>query len=60
MVAGGRLIVDGCDFLAESKRQIHLEKGLKAAAITGCLLRGSDAIMNESGADVQIGMNTTQ
>ena len=37
------------------------EKGLTAAAITGCLLRGDKAVSdNNSGADVQMGLNTTQ
>ena len=55
---GGRLIVSGCEFM-EGKKQIVLEKGLTAATITGCLLRGKDAVVDESGADVQIGLNTT-
>ena len=59
--AGGRLLVNGCEFMAEGKPQIVLEKGLKAAAITGCLLRGDKAVSdNNSGADVQMGLNTTQ
>lgn len=56
---GGRLVVNGCEFM-EGKRQIVLEKGLKAATITGCLLRGEQAVEDSSGADVQIGLNTTQ
>ncbi len=56
---GGRLVVNGCEFM-EGKKQIVLEKGLKAATITGCLLRGERAVENSSGADVQIGLNTTQ
>lgn len=55
---GGRLVVNGCDFM-EGKRQILLEKGLAAAAITGCLLRGDGAISDSSGADVQIGLNAS-
>ena len=59
--AGGRLLVNGCEFMAEGKQQIVLEKGLKAAAITGCLLRGDKAVSdNNSGADVQMGLNTTR
>jgi hypothetical protein len=59
--AGGRLLVNGCEFMAEGRRQIVLEKGLTAAAITGCLLRGDKAVSdNNSDADVQMGLNTTQ
>ncbi len=57
--SGGRLVVNGCEFM-EGKKQIVLEKGLKAATITGCLLRGEQAVEDSSGADVQIGLNTTQ
>jgi hypothetical protein len=32
---------------------------LKAATITGCLLRGDGAISDSSGSDVQMGFNTT-
>ncbi len=55
---GGRLIVNACEFMTD-KKQIVLEKGLKAATITGCLLRGKDAIDDASGAEVQMGLNTT-
>jgi len=55
---GGRLNVNGCEFM-EGKKQIALEKGLTAATITGCLLRGKDAVVDKSGADVQIGLNAT-
>ena len=47
-------------FMDRGKKAIVLEKGLKAATITGCLLRGKDGIVNESEGDVQVGMNTTQ
>jgi len=56
---GGRLIVSACDFM-QSKKQIVLEKGLTAATITGCLFRGQDAVLDESGAAVQCGLNTPQ
>jgi hypothetical protein len=45
--------------MAESKRQIVLEKGLTAATITGCLLRGEEGIEDKSGADVKVGLNTS-
>jgi hypothetical protein len=57
---GGRLIVNGCEFMDAGKRQVVLKQGLTAATIFGCLLRGADGIIDNSGADVQIGMNTTQ
>jgi hypothetical protein len=56
--SGKRLIVSGCDFMDDAKRAIALEKGLQAASIFGCTFRHSDPIQNESGADVQIGLNT--
>ncbi len=55
---GGRLVVNGCEFMDEGKRAVVLEKGLKAATILGCTLRGSQAVTDQSGADVQIGLNT--
>jgi hypothetical protein len=56
--AGGRLVVNGCEFMASGKQAIKLEKGLKAAAIFGCTFRGPQAIEDQSGAEVQIGLNT--
>ena len=58
--AGGRLIVNGCEFMDEGKRAITLEKGLKAAAVFGCNFRGSNAVADQSGAEVQIGLNTNK
>jgi hypothetical protein len=58
--SGGRLIVNGCEFMDAGKRQVVLERGLAAATIYGCLLRGDNGIADESGADVQIGLNTTR
>jgi len=55
---GGRLIINGCEFADQGKRQIVLEKKLVAASITGCLLRGDQGIVNHSEGDVQIGLNT--
>ena len=55
---GGRMVVSGCDFMDEGKKQVILEKGVKAATITGCLLRGDGGVLDESGADVEIGLNT--
>lgn len=55
----GRLMVNGCEFMDKGNKQIVLEKGLTAATITGCLLRGDSGIIDNSSADVQIGFNTT-
>jgi hypothetical protein len=57
--AGGRLVVNGCEFMDEGKHAITLEKGLKAATVLGCTFRGGQAVTDQSGADVQIGLNTT-
>ena len=56
--AAGRLIVNGCEFMAGGKRAIILEKGLMAATIFGCAFRGLQPIEDQSGAEVQIGLNT--
>jgi hypothetical protein len=58
--SGGRLAVNACEFLAEGKQPIVLEKGLKAATISGCLFRGEKPVADGSGGDVQIGLNTTR
>jgi hypothetical protein len=57
--AGGRLVVNGCEFM-QDKPQILLEKGLTAATISSNLLRGDKAVTNNSDADVQIGLNSTR
>jgi Pectate lyase superfamily protein len=57
--AGGRLVVNGCEFRDDGKCAVVLEKGLKAATILGCTLRGPQAVVDQSGADVQIGLNTS-
>ena len=65
---GAKLLERGCavnneclGFLGrkEGKHAITLEKGLKAAAVLGCAFRGPQAISDQSGADVQIGLNTS-
>jgi len=58
--SGGRLIVNGCDFRDEGKLDLSLEPGLIAATVFGNLFRGADAVRDTSGADVQVGLNTTQ
>ncbi len=57
--SGKRLIVNGCEFMDDGKKSIILEKGLKAATISGCLFRRPDAVEDLSGAEVKIGMNTS-
>jgi hypothetical protein len=56
--SGGRLIVNGCEFMDVNKQAIFLDKGLQAATVFGCLLRGPDGIQDQSGAAVQAGLNT--
>jgi len=56
--SGRHLIVNGCEFMDGGKRAIILEKGLKAATVLGCTFRGPDAIADQSGGDVKIGLNT--
>jgi hypothetical protein len=56
--AGGRLAVTACEFMAEGKQPIVLEKGLQAATVSGCLFRHERPIIDNSGGDVQAGLNT--
>ena len=55
----GRLVVNGCEFMDGGKRAIILEKGLEAATILGCMFRAPQAVLDQSGADVQTGLNTS-
>jgi hypothetical protein len=57
--AAGRLTVNGCEFMDSGKRTIVLDKGIKSAAIFGCAFRDAKAVEDLSGADVQVGLNTT-
>ncbi len=57
--AGGRLIVNGCEFMDDGKRPILLEKGLKAATILGCCFREAKGVDDQSGTDVQVGLNAS-
>jgi len=57
--AGGRLIANGCEFMDSAKKSVALEKGLRAASIFGCAFRGQQPVDDSSGADVQMGLNTT-
>jgi hypothetical protein len=56
--SGRHLIVNGCEFMDEGKRAIVLEKGLKAATVLGCTFRGAKALEDQSGGEVQAGLNT--
>lgn len=56
--AGGRISVNGCEFMAEGKQPILLEEGLTAATITGNLFRSEQPITDSSGSEVQAGFNT--
>jgi hypothetical protein len=51
--------VISCEFINEGKRATVLEQGLNAATVVGCLFRGPQATTDQSGADVQIGLNTS-
>jgi hypothetical protein len=55
---GGRLIVNGCEFMDAGKPPILLEKGLQAATVFGCCFRDTKGVENQSGGDVQVGLNT--
>lgn len=57
--AGGRLVLNGCEFMDGGKQPIVLEKGLKAATIFGCAFRTTAPIDDRSGGDVQTSANTT-
>ena len=56
--SNGRLTVNGCEFMDAGRDAVALEKGLVAAAILGCLFRKEHAVVDRSGADVQVGLNT--
>lgn len=57
--SGGRLMLNGCEFLEEGKLAVSLDEGLIAATITGNLFRTEDPVRNGSSGDVQIGLNST-
>lgn len=56
---GGRIMINGYEFMDEGKQRIVLETGLIAATIIGYLLRDDGGIVDNSNADIQIGLNTT-
>jgi len=56
--SGRHLIVNGCEFMDEGRRAIILEKGLRAATVLGCTFRGQNAVEDQSGGDVKVGLNT--
>jgi hypothetical protein len=59
LVKSGSVIVNGCEFLAEGKKQIELGPGTHSAAIFGCRFRGGEKITNNApaAAKVQMGIN---
>jgi hypothetical protein len=58
--SGGRLVVNGCDFMAAGKLAVSLDKGLLAAIFSCCLFRGDNPIHNQSDAEVKTDLNTTR
>jgi hypothetical protein len=59
LAKSGSVILNGCEFVAEGKKQVELGPGTVSAAIYGCRFRGGQSITNKApkSADVQIGMN---
>lgn len=55
----GRLMVNACEFMDGGKLAISLDKGVKAATISGCAFRGDKAIEDKSGAQVRMDLNIT-
>jgi len=56
--SGGRLLVNGCEFMDQGKRAVSLEPGLVSAVLMGNLFRAADAVVDTSGAPVQMGLNS--
>ena len=54
---GGKLIVNGCDFLDEGKRQVKLEEKVQSASIFGNHFTGGAKIENRSNGNIEIGLN---
>ncbi len=54
---GGKLIVNGCEFLEADKNQIKLEEKVQSAAILGNHFNGGAKIENLSQGKVEIGLN---
>jgi hypothetical protein len=55
---GGRLVLNGCDFMDVGKTAIRLEEGLVAASIVGNSFRGAPEAGVPDGAQVEMGFNT--
>ena len=47
------------EFMDQGKHAITLEKGLTAATVLGCMFLEPQAIVDQSGADAQTGLNTS-
>lgn len=54
---GGKLIVNGCEFIDGQKRHITLEEGVQSAAVFGNHFTGGAKIENRSKGNVEIGFN---
>jgi hypothetical protein len=54
---GGRVSISHCDFMAD-KTAIFFGKGLVAATVVGNLYQGETLLDNQSGIDVQCGLNS--
>jgi len=54
---GGKLIVNGCEFIDENKNQVTLEEGVQSAALFGNHFTGGAKIDNRSKGKVEIGLN---
>ncbi len=54
---GGKLILNGCEFLDENKNHVKLEENVQSAAIFGNHFTGGAKIENLSKGKVEIGLN---
>jgi len=59
LVKGGSVLINGCQFLAQDKRQIELTAGVRSAAIVGNQFRGGASLVNNApeAAKIEIGLN---
>lgn len=57
LAKGGRLIVNGCEFVDGGKVPIRLEEGVKAASVVGNRFPDGMEMENEAGGRVEAGFN---
>ncbi len=57
IVEGGKMIVNGCEFIDESKNHIQLKSGVQAASIFGNHFPGGAKIENKTNGKVEMGLN---